>query len=108
LPRRSRSVSGRPWQPAARAAKWRKGPTCPSHGSPALFGSRPPLSRFRVTMSFTKRGDPRKCRAASLCPRPSSTKAMTRRRRSTGCALRNLAPCIRHEQRIRDRQTWDS
>ena len=27
-----------------------------------------PVSRLRITMSFTKRGDTRKCRAASRCP----------------------------------------
>lgn len=45
-------------------------------------------------MSFTKRGDTRKCRAASLCPLPSSTNAITRLRNSTGCGFPMLTPQI--------------
>ena len=51
-------------------------------------------------MSFTKRGDTRKCRAASRCPCPSSTKAMTRVRSSIGCDLPSMTPYIWQSQEI--------
>ena len=49
----------------------------PSACLPCGLGNKAPLARFRMTISFTKRGDTRKCRAASRCPCPFSTKAIT-------------------------------